>query len=73
MLPNIFLNLVLHYNTCFSRILTLGFVQRNEEGHEKWLFYPLRGISMTVTESDRNERLGWFNSHWKVYVRLRCL
>lgn len=38
--------------------LTLGFVQRKEEGHEKWLFYPLHGISMTVAESDRNERLG---------------
>lgn len=65
-----FLNLVLYYNMCFSKILTLGFVQRNEEGHEKRLFHPSRGISVTTAESDRNERLGWFNSHWKVYGRL---
>lgn len=38
-----FLNLVLYYNMSFSKILTLGFVQRHEEGHEKWFFYPLLG------------------------------
>lgn len=58
----VFLNLVLYYNMCFSKILTLGFVQRNEEGHEKRLFHPSCGISVTIAESDRNERLGWFNS-----------
>lgn len=63
-------NLVLYYNMSFSKILTLGFVQRHEEGHEKWFFYPLHSISMTIAESDRNERLYWLYSHWKASVRL---
>ncbi|KAL6088152.1 hypothetical protein STEG23_021353 [Scotinomys teguina] len=50
-------------------ILTLGFVQRNEEGHEKRLFHPLRSISVTTAESDRDEILDWFNSRWKVCGR----
>jgi hypothetical protein len=65
-----FLNLVLSYNMCFSKILTLGFVQRNEEGHEKRVFHRLRSISVTGAESDRNERLSCFNSYWKVCERL---
>lgn len=67
-----FLNLVLYYNMCFSKILTLGFVRRNEEGHEKRLFHPSCGISVTIAESDRNERLGCFNLRWKVFGRLSC-
>jgi len=71
MLPKqFFLNLVLYYNVCFSKILTLGFVQRNEEGHEKRVFHPPCSISATAAESDRKERSGWFNSRWKVYGRL---
>lgn len=53
--------------------LTLRFAQRKEEGHEKWLFYPLHGISMSVAESDGDERLGWLPVQWETHVRLSRL